>query len=76
MVLAAIPVSAVDVTAAQFEQQVSPLGSAVRNGLLQYSVRLSNLSGYLQHVIENTAAGALVDMSSKCDLGVAPIAAN
>ena len=70
------PGASVDVTAAQFEQQVSALGAAVRGGLLQYNVRLSNLSGYLQHVIENTAAGALVDMSSKCDLGVATAAVN
>ncbi len=68
--------SSMDVTAAQFEQQIGALGLAVHNGLLQYSVKLSNLSGYVQHVLENTTVGAFVDMSSKCDMGVAPVAAN
>ena len=62
--------ASLEMTAGQLEAQVPALGLSVRSALLQYNVKLSNLSGYLQHVVENSAVGALVDMSSKCDLGV------
>ena len=62
--------ASLEMTAAQLESQMDALRLAVRNSLLQYNVKLSNLTGYLQHVVENIAVGALVDMSSKCDLGV------
>ena len=70
------PGASLEVTAAQIEAQVGALRLAVNNALLQYNARLSNLTGYLQHVIENTTVGALVDMTSKCDLGIAPSSAN
>lgn len=64
------PGASLEVTADELEAQVSALRLS-GDVLLQYNVRLSNLSGYLQHVVENNVVGALVDMSSKCDLGVA-----
>ncbi len=66
------PGAALEVTAAQLESEVDALRQAVGGSLLQYNVRLTNLAGYLQHVVLNTAIGALVDMTSKCDLGIAP----
>ena len=36
----------------------------------QYNVRLEGLTGYAQHIIENTRSGVSLDMSPKCDLGV------
>ena len=64
------PGASLEVTADDLEAQVGALRLS-GDTLLQYNVRLSNLSGYLQHVVDNNVAGALVDMSSKCDLGVA-----
>ena len=60
-----------ELTSAQLESQVDALRARVGSGLLQYNVRLTNLVGYLQHVVENTQVGALVDMSAKCALGLA-----
>jgi hypothetical protein len=60
-----------EVSALQLEQQTDALRLAVGNALLQYNVRLTNLNGYLQHVIENASLGAPVDMSAKCELGFA-----
>ncbi len=60
-----------EIRSAQLEAQVSALGYAVNAGMSQYNVQLSNLAGYVQHVVENSTVGALVDMSSKCDLAVA-----
>ncbi len=65
------PNASLEITTAQLEAEVDALHLAVDSSLLHYNVRLSNLTGYLQHVIENSAAGALVDMSSKCELGIA-----
>ena len=64
------PNAAYEVKTATFEAQSSALNAAVALGLQQYSVRMSNLTGYLQHAVENVLVNALVDMSSKCDLGV------
>jgi subtilisin family serine protease len=58
-----------EITSLQLEAQVDALRPATINSLMQYNVRLANLNGYLQHLVENSAAGALLDMSSKCDLG-------
>ncbi len=63
--------ASLEISGAQLEAQVDALRLAVNSSLLHYNVRLSNLTGYLQHVIENSTVGALVDMTSKCDLGVA-----
>jgi len=60
-----------EVSALQLEQQTEALRLAVGNALLQYNVRLTNLSGYLQHVVENASVGAPVDMNAKCELGFA-----
>jgi len=69
--------ASLDVTSAQLEQQIAGLRLNVGNGMQQYNTRLSNLTGYVQHVIENSTVGALVDMSSKCELGIKPsVAAN
>ena len=54
----------------QVEALVPALAAATRAGSLQYNVHLGNLGGYVQHVLENHTAGALVDMSTKCDLSV------
>ncbi|MDX2141747.1 MAG: S8/S53 family peptidase [Rhodospirillaceae bacterium] len=40
------------------------------NAISQYNVRLENFTGYLQHIVENTRTGVLLDLSPKCDLGV------
>ena len=64
------PGASLEVQAAQIEDQVPALRAAISDGLSQFNVRLSNLAGYIQHVVENRGAGALVDMSSKCVLGV------
>ena len=63
--------ASLEVTAAQLENELKPLGAAVSGSLQQYNVRLSNLAGYLQHVMQNVAVGALVDMTAKCELGIA-----
>lgn len=63
--------ASLEMAAGQLESQVEALRLNVASSLSQYNVKLSNLSGYLQHVVENSAVGALVDMSLKCDLGVA-----
>ena len=64
------PNASLEVKASMFEGESAALTAAVAAGLQQYNIKLSNLSGYLQHAVENTLVGALVDMSSKCDLGV------
>ena len=64
------PNAAYEVKSATLEAQNTALNAAVALGLQQYNVRLSNLTGYLQHAVENVLVGALVDMSSKCDLGI------
>jgi subtilisin family serine protease len=60
-----------EITGPALEAQTPNLETAVSAGMLQYNVRLENLTGYVQHVMENVAVGALIDMSPKCDLGVA-----
>jgi hypothetical protein len=65
------PNASVDMTTLEFEQQNPALQIAVGAGVQQYNIKLSNLSGYLQHAVESRLVGALVDLSSKCDLGVA-----
>ena len=63
--------ASLEVTAAQLENEVLALGEAASAAPLQYNLQLSNLSGYLQHVIRNEEVGALVDMTAKCKLGIA-----
>lgn len=60
-----------EVTGPSLEAQTPDLETAVSDGMLQYNVRLENLTGYVQHVMENVSIGALIDMSPKCDLGAA-----
>ncbi len=59
-----------EVTGPQLEAQSPSLKAAVTDGMSQYNVRLENLTGYVQHVMENVAIGTLIDMTPKCDLGV------
>ncbi len=65
-----------EVTGPQLEAQTPSLKAAVTGGMSQYNIRLENLTGYVQHVMENTAIGTLIDMTPKCDLGVATSAAS
>jgi len=60
-----------EITGAELENQSLALRNAVTDGLSQYNIRMDNLAGYLQHVIQNTDIGAVIDMTPKCDLGVA-----
>jgi subtilisin family serine protease len=66
-----MPGASIARSSAELEAEIEPLRLAVTSGLLQYNVRMSNLNGYVQHALENSTVGAYVDMSSKCDLGVA-----
>ncbi len=59
-----------EVTGPQLEAQSPSLQTAVSDGMLQYNVRLENLTGYVQHVMENASIGTLIDVTPKCDLGV------
>ncbi len=63
--------ASLEISGPDLESLVPSLGTAVSDGMLQYNVRLENLTGYMQHVMRNVAIGALIDMSPKCDLGVA-----
>lgn len=63
--------ASLEIAGPNLEAQAPDLAAAVSEGLLQYNVRLENLTGYVQHVMQNVAVGALIDMSPKCDLGVA-----
>ena len=65
------PGATFEMQSSQLEDQIPALKARVDAGLLQYNVRLGNLAGYLQHVVENSQVGALVDMSAKCELGFA-----
>jgi subtilisin family serine protease len=60
-----------EITSADLEAETGALASVVGSGVSQFNVRLDNFSGYIQHVIANRIVGALVDMSSKCEMGVA-----
>jgi len=68
------PNGSLDVKSSVIENEVVALKAAVNAGLPQYSVKLSRLNGYLQHVVDNVLVGAVVDMSAKCDLP-APVTA-
>ena len=57
-----------DITEPQIEAAARPLASASLAGSYQYNVVMTNLSGYLQHVVANNQAGLLTDLSMKCDL--------
>ena len=60
-----------EMTMQRIETQSPDLGTAVADGVSQVNVGLESLTGYLQHVIQNTRAGVLLDMSPKCELGAA-----
>lgn len=62
------PNGSLDIRSSVLEEQTADLNAAVMAGLSQYSIKLSNLNGYLQHVVENRLVGAGVDMSAKCEL--------
>ena len=62
--------ASLEISGPELESLVPNLGTAVSDGMLQYNVRLDNLTGYIQHVMQNVAIGAVIDMSPKCDLGV------
>jgi hypothetical protein len=63
------PGGSLEVNVAQVETGLTALADATRDGLSQVNVKLSRLTGYLQHVVQNTRSGLLLDMSPKCDLG-------
>ncbi|MBY0509452.1 MAG: S8 family serine peptidase, partial [Rhodospirillaceae bacterium] len=62
------PNGSLDIKSSVLEDQTASLKAAVTAGLPQYSIKLANLNGYLQHVVENRLVGAVVDMSAKCAL--------
>jgi subtilisin len=62
--------AAVELTPDYLEAQLPALKAAVDAGLAQYNIRLSDMSGYAQHVVLNGSVGVLMDMSPKCDLRV------
>ncbi len=62
------PNGALDLKSSVLEDQTAALKAAVLAGLPQYSVKLANLNGYVQHVVDNSLVGAAVDMSAKCEL--------
>lgn len=64
------PNGSLEMTVTQFENQVAALKAAAAAGAQDYNVKLSNLSGYIQHAVESRLVGVLTDFSSKCDLGV------
>jgi hypothetical protein len=64
---ASIPVgAAIEVAVPDIEAAVPALAQAAKGGAAQYTVTLGNLSGYLQHAVENRRVGALTDLSGKC----------
>jgi len=69
-----IPVNgSLEITLARIEAAVPALQDSAVTGTsatFQYNVRLDGLTGYVQHIVENTRTGVLLDMSPKCDLGV------
>jgi subtilisin len=67
------PGAALEVTLARIEGAVPALQDPAvtgSNATQQYNVKLENITGYVQHIVENTRAGLLIDMSPKCELGV------
>jgi subtilisin family serine protease len=67
------PNGSLEVTLARIESIVPALQDPTVTGsnlTYQYNVRLEGLTGYIQHVVENSRTGVLLDMSPKCDLGV------
>lgn len=63
-----------EVTVPLIEARTSiPLG-AMDGGNGYYNVTLNNFSGYLQHLVENVRPGALLDMTTKCDVVVSSVA--
>jgi subtilisin family serine protease len=71
---AAIPPNgSLEIAVARIEEALPALQDPTVTGsnlTYQYNVRLDGLTGYLQHVVENTRTGVLLDLSPKCDLGV------
>ncbi len=71
---AAIPPNgSLEVSVASIEAALPRLQDPAVTGMpatYQYNVRLDGLTGYMQHVVESTRTGVLLDMSPKCDLGV------
>lgn len=55
----------------QIEAVVPALQSAVKaGGVVQFNVKVSGFSGYVQHVVDNQNLSVVVDMSGKCALTV------
>lgn len=65
------PGGSIEITMQRIEASLPELASAVETGVTHVNVSLEGLSGYLQHVVQNSRAGALLDMSPKCELGPA-----
>jgi hypothetical protein len=64
---------AYEVTVPLIEARASIPPGAMDGGNGYYNVTLDNFSGYLQHLVENVRPGALLDMTAKCDVVVAPV---
>ena len=63
----------IEIPIARIEAAVSGLqDTSANNGnpILSYNIRLEALAGYMQHIVENSRAGVLLDMSPKCDVGL------
>jgi hypothetical protein len=65
------PGGSLELTMVRIESLSPALATAVADGTSQVNVKLEGLTGYLQHVVQNTRAGVVLDMSPKCDLGAA-----
>lgn len=67
------PNGSLEVSIASIEAAIPKLQDPTTTGTastFQYNVRLDTITGYAQHVIENTRTGVVLDMSPKCDMGV------
>jgi subtilisin family serine protease len=61
--------AAVEVTQSQLETVLPDLGTAASLGTNQVNVVLSEMPGYLQHIVFNGRAAVTVDLSGKCNMG-------
>ena len=59
----------IEVTIPRIEALSPELAAAVADGVAQVNVNLGSLTGYMQHVVQNSRSGVLLDLSPKCELG-------
>ncbi|MBM3515638.1 MAG: hypothetical protein FJX59_18265 [Alphaproteobacteria bacterium] len=59
----------IEMTVQILESMLPELAAVVEGGATHVNIRLDGFTGYLQHVVQNSRAGALLDMTPKCALG-------